>query len=71
MIINGKATSYAVRKSENGFSDMGPKIRFLCYQKKPFLIRHFLIKLSNSPIRRYFQHAHFIPIVSVGKRGEY
>ena len=21
--------------------------------------------------RRYFQHAHFIPIVSVGKRGEY
>ena len=22
-------------------------------------------------IRRYFQHAHFIPIVGVGKRGEY
>ena len=21
--------------------------------------------------RRYFQHAHFIPIVGVGKRGEY
>ena len=36
--------------SENGFSDMGPKIRFLCYQKRPFLIRHFLIKFSNSPI---------------------
>ena len=34
----------------NGFSDMGPKIRFLCYQKRPFLIRHFLIKFSNSPI---------------------
>ena len=33
--------------SENGFSDMGPKIRFLCYQKRPFLIRHFLIKFSN------------------------
>ena len=29
---------------------MGPKIRFLCYQKRPFLIRHFLIKFSNSPI---------------------
>ena len=36
--------------SENGFSDVGPKIRFLCYQKRPFLIRHFLIKFSNSPI---------------------
>ena len=36
--------------SENGFSDMGPKIRFLCYQKRPFLIRHFLIKFSDSPI---------------------
>ena len=24
-----------------------------------------------SYIRRYFQHAHFIPIVGVGKRGEY
>ena len=23
------------------------------------------------PNRRYFQHAHFIPIVGVGKRGEY
>ena len=22
-------------------------------------------------LRRYFQHAHFIPIVGVGKRGEY
>ena len=22
-------------------------------------------------VRRYFQHAHFIPIVGVGKRGEY
>ena len=29
---------------------MGPKIRFLCYQKRPFLIRHFLIKFSDSPI---------------------
>ena len=40
--------------SENGFSDMGPKICFLRYQKRPIrkglLIRHFLIKFSNSPI---------------------
>ena len=36
--------------AENGFSDVGPKIRFLCYQKRPFLIRHFLIKFSDSPI---------------------
>ena len=36
--------------SENGFSDMGPKIRLLRYQKRPFLVRHFLIKFSNSPI---------------------
>ena len=26
---------------------------------------------SRSPPNRYFQHAHFIPIVVVGKRGEY
>ena len=34
----------------NGFSDIGPRIRFLRYQKRPFLTRHFLIKLSDSPI---------------------
>ena len=27
--------------------------------------------LSSIHHRRYFQHAHFIPIVGVGKRGEY
>ena len=28
--------------------------------------------LLNEPLdSRYFQHAHFIPIVGVGKRGEY
>ena len=49
---------------ENGFSDMGPKIRFLCYQKRPFLIRHFLIEFSNrmwlseNVIRKGFQ---FLP----------
>ena len=26
---------------------------------------------SLLPLRRYFQHAHFLPIVGVGKRGEY
>ena len=36
--------------SENDFSDMGPKIRFLCYQKRPFSIKHFLITFSDSPI---------------------
>ena len=30
-----------------------------------------LKKIRTSTIRRYFQHAHFIPIVGVGKRGEY
>ena len=46
--------------SENGFSDMGPKIRFLCYQKRPFLRRHFLIKFSDreNVIRKGFQ---FLP----------
>ena len=29
---------------------MEPKILFLCYQRRPFLIRHFLIKFSDSPI---------------------
>ena len=44
---------------------------------------HFPVQLTTSRIgsltrlihtllyRRYFQHAHFIPIVGVGKRGEY
>ena len=38
--------------SENGFSVMGPKIRFLrvCYQKRSSLVRDFLIKFSDSPI---------------------
>ena len=32
----------------------------------------FVIFLSGIPAwRRYFQHAHFIPMVGVGKRGEY
>ena len=50
--VGSKATSYAVRKcyQKTAFLNMGPKIRFLCYQKRPFLIRHFLIKFSDSPI---------------------
>ena len=31
----------------------------------------FLPIISTPHNRRYFQHAHFIPIVGVGKRGEY
>ena len=27
--------------------------------------------IISLPHRRYFQHAHFIPIVGVGKRGAY
>ena len=30
---------------------------------------HFTFDINSH--RRYFQHAHFIPIVGVGKRGEY
>ena len=30
---------------------------------------HTLLQVYD--IRRYFQHAHFIPLVGVGKRGEY
>ena len=33
-------------------------------------VRSCLIIILNI-YRRYFQHAHFIPIVGVGKRGEY
>ena len=29
------------------------------------------VLICKGHIRRYFQHAHFIPIVGVGKRGEY
>ena len=31
----------------------------------------FLGKSSLGRVDRHFQHAHFIPIVGVGKRGEY
>ena len=34
------------------------------------LVNRF-IPLWGCPLRPYFQHAHFIPIVAVGKRGEY
>ena len=34
---------------------------------------YYLVQVINHTVlvRRYFQHAHFIPIVGVGKRGEY
>ena len=34
-----------------------------------FLLREIVIEVAHT--RRYFQHAHFIPIVVAGKRGEY
>ena len=37
---------------------------------KQDLVVHFA-QHSYSTTARYFQHAHFIPIVGVGKRGEY
>ena len=36
-----------------------------------FLLDNILCTVDPVLIRRYFQHAHFIPIVGVGKRGEY
>ena len=32
---------------------------------------HYFIAILFSVYRRYFQHAHLIPVVDVGKRGEY
>ena len=34
-------------------------------------LEYSVCSISNSLHHRYFQHAHFIPIVGVGKRGEY
>ena len=34
-------------------------------------IKETLVRSELNIYRRYFQHAHFIPIVGVGKRGEY
>ena len=33
--------------------------------------QHNRIDAINGNVSMYFQHAHFIPIVGVGKRGEY
>ena len=52
--IGCKATSYAVRKCYQRTAfliwDQKSASYCLCYQKRPFLIRHFLIKFSDSPI---------------------
>ena len=43
-------------------------------ENKPSDLYSSLLHLSRHRrpcCRRYFQHAHFIPIVGVGKRGEY
>ena len=42
---------------------------FLFAKKMKFLTKGGIHCISRSS--RYFQHAHFIPIVGVGKRGEY
>ena len=39
-----------------------------CYVTNKWLISDSECRYSH---RRYFQHAHFIPMVGVGKRGEY
>ena len=47
---------------------------FLVRRILPFLslvYREVEFLRTNDLVRRYFQHAHFIPIVGVGKRGEY
>ena len=41
-------------------------------EDQKYLLRKPLIRGNKEDaLRRYFQHAHFIPIVGVGKRGEY
>ena len=40
-------------------------------QKAGLLREGFSGEIIKGAYRRYFQHAHFIPIVDVGKRGEY
>ena len=37
----------------------------------PFILDVRFVGVPARVTRRYFQHAHFIPIVGVGKRGEY
>ena len=61
--------------SENGFSDVGPKIRFFCYQKRPFLIRHFLIKFykagsygNEKLIRKWTRSVFFVFFDLMGTR---
>ena len=39
--------------------------------KKTYTYTHTVQSVVILYYRRYFQHAHFIPIVGVGKRGEY
>ena len=47
---------------------------FLDYEDIYIMVLSVLVSILNPNrvyYRRYFQHAHFIPIVGVGKRGEY
>ena len=41
------------------------------YLVLPFILDVKFVGRTSRGHRRYFQHAHFIPIVGVGKRGEY
>ena len=45
--------------------------RFAHSGLEPRSISHTPQHRHTNTVRRYFQHAHFIPIVGVGKRGEY
>ena len=42
---------------------------FYCWMV--YIRRRALFQTTGAEYRRYFQHAHFIPLVSVGKRGAY
>ena len=58
--------------SNVGGGDCGAVVIFFLNLKAPRPSEHPPVKnVKLSHIRRYFQHAHFIPIVGVGKRGEY
>ena len=49
--------------------------RIIRFSNTDIIVDDYRTTEGNIPIkiqyRRYFQHAHFLPIVGVGKRGEY
>ena len=60
-------------------SEKGPEEPCLPSEDKLWVSQHYAlfitdvlrVNLPRALYRRYFQHAHFIPVVGVGKRGEY